>query len=151
MNKSQLKQLVKEEVQNVLKKTTHSPVKSIRKEIQYMLKTRPLLQINFQQLNTTNELYEYLETMLDMLPPEVRNSEQLKLAFRKLYPIVSENKQTEALIGKIPGGVEIKHARSEEEVSQLEKDGFIRVDKRNPSFDYKDDKGSYIPMMKRGK
>jgi len=93
MKHSQLKQIVKEEVQNVLKKTTHSPVKSIRREIQYMLKARPLLQVNFQQLNTTDELYEYLNTMLDMLPPEVRDSPQLKLAFRKLYPMVSENKK----------------------------------------------------------
>jgi hypothetical protein len=56
----------------------------------------------------------------------------------------------EALVGKIPGGVTVKHARTEEEALELEKDGFIRVDKRKPSFNYKDEKGSYIPMMKRG-
>lgn len=60
------------------------------------------------------------------------------------------NIKNEALVGKIPGGVTIKHARTEEEAAELEKDGFIRVDKRKPSFNYKDEKGSYIPMMKRG-
>ena len=46
-------------------------------------------------------------------------------------------------------GVDHKKARSEEEASQLEKQGYQRVDKRNPSFKYRDEKGEYIPLVKK--
>jgi hypothetical protein len=46
-------------------------------------------------------------------------------------------------------GVDHKKARSEEEASQLEKQGYQRVDKRNPSYKYRDEKGEYIPLLKK--
>lgn len=46
-------------------------------------------------------------------------------------------------------GVDHKKARSEEEASQLEKQGYQRVDKRNPSYKYRDEKGEYIPLVKK--
>jgi hypothetical protein len=46
-------------------------------------------------------------------------------------------------------GVDHKKARTEEEASQLEKQGYQRVDKRNPSFKYRDEKGEYIPLVKK--
>jgi len=42
-----------------------------------------------------------------------------------------------------------KKGRSEKEALELERQGYMRIDKRKPSFNYEDQKGSYIPMVKK--
>lgn len=54
----------------------------------------------------------------------------------------------EGLEGRILD-VDHRKARSEEEAVELEKQGYMRIDKRKPPFNYQDEKGSYIPMFKK--
>jgi hypothetical protein len=71
------------------------------------------------------------------------NKSQLKQLIKEEITLLLEGLEGPVM------GVDHKKARSEEEASQLEKQGYQRVDKRNPSYKYRDEKGEYIPLLKK--
>lgn len=46
-------------------------------------------------------------------------------------------------------GQDYKNPRTPKDVEDLQTKGYSKIDKRTPSFKYKDDQGEYTPMMKK--
>ena len=72
----------------------------------------------------------------------VKNAaEALEMA--KYYP-VNEG----PLSGRV-GNYDYQNPRSQKDVEDFERKGYVKTDKRSPSFKYKDDAGDYTPMYKK--
>lgn len=52
------------------------------------------------------------------------------------------------LSGRV-GDYDYQNPRSQKDVEDFERKGYVRIDKRTPSFRYKDDAGDYTPMYKK--
>lgn len=52
------------------------------------------------------------------------------------------------LSGRV-GNYDYQNPRSQKDVEGFERKGYVKIDKRSPSFRYKDDGGDYTPMNKR--
>lgn len=65
--------------------------------------------------------------------------------FMKLSGIRIEESPLEGPVA----GHDYKNPRTPKDVEDLEAKGYSKIDKRTPSFKYKDNKGEYTPMMKK--
>lgn len=88
MTKSQLQQLIREEIQSLVPQNEPSSIKNIRKD----LADRDL---DLVQLDTVDELYKYIQMMINLLPSEVKDGENFKTAFRKIYADIMVPKKDE--------------------------------------------------------
>lgn len=78
-----------------------------------------------------------------------------KYHYRLLTNLVAEfvqasgvNIDESSLEGPVAGH-DYKNPRTPEDVEDLQTKGYSKIDKRTPSFKYKDDQGEYTPMMKK--
>lgn len=81
MTNTQLRQLIREEIKNVSKQDKYTSLQNIEKDLEDRIS-------DFKQLDTPDELYEYLKMMINLLSPEVKDGENFKSAFRKMYFVV---------------------------------------------------------------
>jgi len=198
MNKSILKQLIKEEITSLLKENWLNRFKSgkadtdtnIEKEIRaYLPPDRMPLNdppgiINKDEITlarafiyakkNSSRTSKPLNNIKDVISlSDFKSSEVITTTFNSLpnkFKIIDRAFNVEYIVTKTGGdsfklqaikdgvkeglegpimGVDHKKARSEEEASQLEKQGYQRIDKRKPSFKYRDEKGEYIPLVKK--
>lgn len=112
MKPNQLRQLIREEVKKLSEKnfdaqdtalnfsntapntppgatagvppTKHVPIQKIIKDLEDR-------RTDIQQIDTADELYDYFETMINLLSPKVRDGQNIKSAFRKIYPLVMKD------------------------------------------------------------
>lgn len=158
MKQSILKQLIKEEIQKIIKeensfvdnvlKPLASSISDTVKKSRYTISTN----ISGEKLYITSDNANYAHTIaksnVDNSVPAIVKRDGDTIVIEKDPAKMQDPTRREGLEGPVMG-VDHKKARSEEEASQLEKQGYQRVDKRNPSYKYRDEKGEYIPLVKK--